>query len=290
MISHSITATDNESAVAYVQGGETLYIQVWGCDNSPWGGAGPSWNTYSLAFSMDPMTDDSFEENDSFGAAATLGAGYQGGLIVMPSDPDWFKVAVPAAGEVTVDCLFTERNDGRDDSDLELALYNADGVLLGISESPTDNESVTVTLGEAGDLYIKVWGCDNSYWSGHGPSWNSYALDVDVPPPVMTLCGAPPMPVSQAAGNTAPVIESMWTDAEVVVVPGSTQVSAHANDADGDALTYTWFKDPADDAVSIAGDGATVTVTITEAGTYTIGLVVSDGEALVEDAITVIAE
>ncbi len=182
-IDYAISPSDNEQLYTLVPGGEDLFVRVYGADNTPWGGAGVSYNDYSLQVTLEPMEDDRFEENDTFATAASLNAELTAtnpvtGLFLAPRDDDWFKVTFPSARTTTVISLFNERNDGNDDSDLELELYRADGTRIAEAISGTDNETLTVDLLEAGDLYIRIYGADNTPWGGRGPSFNSYALEV----------------------------------------------------------------------------------------------------------------
>jgi PKD repeat protein len=91
------------------------------------------------------------------------------------------------------------------------------------------------------------------------------------------------MTLSSASPNTAPVADA---GADQSVVAGDTVSfdGSTSSDVDGDSLTYSWDFDA--DGVEDA-TGATPTYTYANAGTYTVGLTVSDGTATATDSMTV---
>lgn len=97
-----------------------------------------------------PPTDDRFEENDGRATAAAVALGLQADLRC--NDEDWFKVAVPGAGEVTVTARF---RNAEGDLDMEL-LQGA--TVLGKSDSTNDLEQITWRATAAGEVLVRVYG------------------------------------------------------------------------------------------------------------------------------------
>jgi len=118
------------------------------------------------------MADDIFEDNDLLTAAtidlaesALLSATALG----VQLDDDWYQITVSEGDEnLVVNLTFTNA-----DGDIDLALYDEFGNLFAVSGSTTDNESLDISLHDAGIYYIKVYFGDagNSYdlqWSASG--------------------------------------------------------------------------------------------------------------------------
>jgi len=115
-------------------------------------------------------TDDAYEDNDSRTQASTRPALNPGDydLVSCPAgggdtgdDEDWFKIVLTGDAQVDVEIL------GDEVSDLDLALYDNNGVAIDTSVSLTSYEQVGACL-PAGTYYIRVYA-----W---GPVENSYLL------------------------------------------------------------------------------------------------------------------
>jgi len=121
-----------------------------------------------FGFGGEPCFNGRFESNDTFAAAADLGAGpgihVEGATISAPSDKDWLKFDLPRADSVDVTTRFDHS-----DANLDLELYDADRNLLGRSASTGDDETVTLENADAGTYYALV--------VGDGPE--QYALEVE---------------------------------------------------------------------------------------------------------------
>jgi peptidoglycan/xylan/chitin deacetylase (PgdA/CDA1 family) len=72
-----------------------------------------------------------------------------------------------------------------------------------------------------------------------------------------------------------------------VTLPGTAAVSVTASDADGDALIYSWSKTAGPGTVSFTNSAAaSTTAAFSEAGDYTLKVVVSDGKASVNGSVS----
>lgn len=114
--------------------------------------------------------DDGFEDNDSLSQAAPLATGSQSNLMSCPAegsgdDEDWYAITVGSEGTVDVSL------SGGSASDLDLALYDAGGLLVDVSASLSSSESISACLA-SGTYYLRVHAygtpADNAYdlsWS-----------------------------------------------------------------------------------------------------------------------------
>jgi len=120
------------------------------------------------------FTDDTYEDNDTQGAAQSVTDGLKTRLSCY--DEDWYSVSRSAGEGLAVYLTFTHNDRGN----LDLYLYDTDGAsLLDSSTSSTDDESLSQSsLGSTGTYYIKVVaptsGDVNSYDMGIG---NSLTMD-----------------------------------------------------------------------------------------------------------------
>ena len=114
--------------------------------------------------------DDSYEENDTQSAAASLGTGSYD-MVICPegagSDEDWFEVSI--SSESTIEVIL----DGDSTSDLDLALFDASGALVERSDSLSSLEVVSACVDDDVTLQIKAYGLGEV---------NEYELDVSVVP------------------------------------------------------------------------------------------------------------
>ena len=243
VIVESYSGSDNEKVAFYTTANQPVFVRVLGYDNSEWGGAGPSWNTYSLVLSELPA-DDTYEENDSFGAAKNITSEMTGGsfdsgvLFCGPSEADWFSADVTEPATVTVNCIFAERGDEYDDSDIDLEVYNSSHQLIASSLSATDNESVEFELTEADTIYVKIYGADNTEYGG-SKSWNTYTLEINI-----------------NYGNTAPVADAITitTDEDTAAA-----LTLSGSDAENDPLTFEVVTQPANGTLSGTAPSLTYT-------------------------------
>ena len=122
-LTRGYTSDDNEN-MAWANGtGASVDIII---EVSAWLGGATQvvCDDYDLVISLAPDPcqaglDDSFEQNDLCGAAATLAAGAQTGLFVSTSDEDFYKINVPAANQVIIDQAYSSAS-----VELQLDLYD----------------------------------------------------------------------------------------------------------------------------------------------------------------------
>jgi len=85
-------------------------------------------------------SDDKLEQNDTCAKARVLKAGNQGAIVKL-TDPDWYKVSVPAHKTADVRLGFSNA-----EGDIDLAAYaKCGGPAIDTSTGAHDNESVSVT-------------------------------------------------------------------------------------------------------------------------------------------------
>jgi hypothetical protein len=125
--------------------------------------------------------DDAWEDNDSCGSAPFLAPGTHTNLAVLYGDDDFFRLAVPAASEVTVTCRFTHAL-----GDLDLVLMDGTCVFtLDASQSTTDDEEVSAThYGDTPtEMIVRVTGYGLSF------TCNDYELDISIDPSTNPCAG-----------------------------------------------------------------------------------------------------
>jgi hypothetical protein len=110
-LAQGYTSTDNETMAWANSTGASVDIII---EVSAWLGGGTPviCDDYDLVIGVSPDPcqaglDDTFEENDSCGAAVALAAGAQTGLFVSTSDEDFYKITVPAGNQVLVDQTYS---------------------------------------------------------------------------------------------------------------------------------------------------------------------------------------
>lgn len=122
--------------------------------------------------------DDAREENDTreaVAAASPLPPGAHGMLVSChPStgdDEDWYPIRIDSASQIIATLT------GGDETDLDLALYDADGGLIELSESLRSSEDLTACL-TPGDYFLRVY----SFGEGrnqYGLTWDRRAATCD---------------------------------------------------------------------------------------------------------------
>ncbi len=104
------------------------------------------------------LTDDSYENNDSFNTAynfGTLTAVKTVNTLVMADGVDWYRFTTTANGtssnSVSISFLNSQGN-------LQLALYSATGALISASTGTGNSESVSLSGLAAGTYFVDVYG------------------------------------------------------------------------------------------------------------------------------------
>lgn len=94
-----------------------------------------------------------FEPNETQATAKTIALGTTNtAAITTATDVDYFKVVATTTSKNVYTLI------GPAGKDYDLFVYNSAGTQIGVSESPTPNETVTLTNQAAGTYYIKVIG------------------------------------------------------------------------------------------------------------------------------------
>lgn len=116
---------------------------------------GDGGNGYDLSW-VGNFSDDDYEDNDSRPAATLLaendwlsqvsGFGFQG-------DEDWYRMNVREG----FDLLDIQAEFSHSEGNINLALYNAQGVKLAGSYSVTDDETIHFKVSGGGQYYIRVY-------------------------------------------------------------------------------------------------------------------------------------
>jgi hypothetical protein len=156
--------TANKRVEYTTSGPMTLLLQVSG-----FYGAHSSTQVYNLRYTLGhpgSVCGEWFEPNDTQPAAARIEAGtsYRG-YICDDSDEDWFKLAVPAGRQLTVDLHNLP-------ADFDLAVHHPDGSFAVSSvENGVADERAIVAATIAGDYTIRVYG-----FSGSHSSADTYSL------------------------------------------------------------------------------------------------------------------
>ncbi len=98
--------------------------------------------------------EDTYEDNDDFGSAWSVGPGFYPDLY--QGDDDWFNISVAADDVLKVSLEF----DG-DQNDIDLELYNSSEIVIDESYGMDDNETVAYISLVAQILYIRIFGENN---------------------------------------------------------------------------------------------------------------------------------
>ena len=116
---------------------------------------------------------DSFEPNNSFGAASGLpnpeDHTYEPLSIHASRNDDYYHVTATANGQLTARINF-QNSQGN----LQLAIYNANQTQLASSQTSSNTESVTINAVGGQLYYIRVWG-------SNGATNSNYTLTIDQP-------------------------------------------------------------------------------------------------------------
>jgi Cys-rich repeat protein len=145
-VQHTISATGR------------YYVVVYGF-NSESRGQGQGDYTLEASLSNCPAPplmcpgDDPREEDDTREAASALAPGAVAEGIVCGEDEDWFQVSAPEGCAMSVELLY-EAMDGN----LSLALFDADGMALGMSDGDTDQEVVALDETQEATYFVRVTG------------------------------------------------------------------------------------------------------------------------------------
>ena len=138
------------SRVAMNQGGVIL-AGATGED----GGVGDPASAAGAAYAF--CVDDDLEDNDSFAAALPRPAGFFPDLQICGGDGDYFEFFGLAGSTLDVTAFFSHAA-----GDLDMILYDANQTQLVVSNSITDNESISVVVPATGRYFIRVYGFEGA--------------------------------------------------------------------------------------------------------------------------------
>ncbi|MEZ6005931.1 MAG: hypothetical protein R3F33_17340 [Planctomycetota bacterium] len=139
-----------------------------------WLSTGAACSNYDLmvAFGSDPcpgLAPDAFEDNDTCGTAAPVGAGSYAGLNVSVSDPDYYAITIPAGEILTV-------LETADSNHCECTLWDATCAAPLAGPSDTGFEHINLS-GAAQSVVLEV-----RQSAGAGAACSDYAFDIAFAP------------------------------------------------------------------------------------------------------------
>lgn len=175
-ISNGITNSERVSLAGLPAG--TYYVRIYGYRGATNPDYSLSVNLGTSAPQPPPVTDDSFEDNDTQATAANLGTLTDVRTVsnlVLADSQDWFRFTTSATGTSSDFASISFQNS---QGNLALALYNSSGQQLAASNGTTNLEQVSLAGLGAGTYYVRITGAANP----------SYTLTVDPP----TTTTAPP--------------------------------------------------------------------------------------------------
>ncbi|MGD9648418.1 MAG: S8 family serine peptidase [Pirellulales bacterium] len=124
--------------------------------------------------------DDAYEENDSVETATDLGtlsAARTVGSLVLADSQDFFKFTTLGTGTAGSSVSISFQHSR---GDLQLALFNAAGTLVGTSQGTGNTESISLAGLAAGRYYVRVFGAG-------GTTNPNYTLTIAPPPPSLSV-------------------------------------------------------------------------------------------------------
>jgi subtilisin-like proprotein convertase family protein len=164
----STSANDDEQISWGVTAGQTYYLRVYGYE-----GATNSDYTLRLAVSQAPG-GDRFEPNDSFAAAADLGAlgsRIENDLSLhISGNDDFYRFTPQITGLVTILVSFNHSV-----GDIDIKLFDANHASLASSASTDDRERMTARVTAGQTYYLQVYGYS-------GETNPNYSLNIAVSP------------------------------------------------------------------------------------------------------------
>ncbi len=157
--SNSSTANSEQISLSGRAAG-TYFVRVYG--NS--GATNPN---YSLT--IDPPTatvvDDSYEDNDSQGAAKSLGtltAAATVNNLILADTADWYSFTMNGAGTSSD---FVRINFTNSQGNLALGLFSSSGTQIGTSDGTSNTEQISLSGFAAGTYLVRVTGAANPNYS-----------------------------------------------------------------------------------------------------------------------------
>jgi hypothetical protein len=131
-------------------------------------------NSYDLDVGLVlSCVEDLYEDNDTLATASGVTAGLLTGLGICSGDDDYFSIWLGAGESISAELLFSDA-----EGDVDLALFDPNGIEVASSETLTDNEDIgPITATESG-----AWTVRASLWSDAGSfPGNTYNFDLTLP-------------------------------------------------------------------------------------------------------------
>lgn len=169
-VATGVSAHPGELSLTYTPPlGDLYYVRVWLASDA---GSRPG-NAYSMTVNLGTTMSsctDAFEENDTPSSAHSAPFGRTANLTVCDLDDDYYSVSLAFGQTITVSAAFTHA-----EGDIDMALLDAFGNIVAISESALDGESFIFNAVSAGTYTIRVY-----LWADLGLSTgNTYELTVN---------------------------------------------------------------------------------------------------------------
>lgn len=187
IVASGTSVDDNETLVYDVVVSETLRVVLYSLD--------PVIVPYTVSFArsgvcadltvsttIPPTTSttaplgcmvDAFEPNDDPASAVSVYGG-SGQASICPGDDDWYAIQATSGAAQIIRITFLN-----DAGDLDMALYDEGGALVGISQGTIDLEEIVFTSTQQQLLYLYVY--------GYGGSENHYTIQISSLQPPTTF-------------------------------------------------------------------------------------------------------
>ncbi len=164
----SNSMSNSEQLGVAVTAGQTYFVRVFGAS----GATNP---TYSMTVDVPAPaggTGDALEQNDTFATARNLAAVDQvyGNLSIdVANDDDYYAIVPTNSGTLTVGLAF-QNSQG----DIDMRIYNAAQTELGLSDSTTNAEQLSLAVIAGQTYFVRVYGFE-------GTVNPNYTMTIDVP-------------------------------------------------------------------------------------------------------------
>ena len=168
----SDSTSNGESLSWAVTAGQAYYVRVYGYQ----GAVNPSYTmTVDVpGTSGGGIAEDAYEQNDSFATARSLAATdqtYANLTIDAANDDDYYTVMPTNSGNLVVNLTFQQSQ-----GNIDLEILNSSQAQLGLANSTTNNEQLTVAVTAGQTYYVRVYGAG-------GATNPNYSMTIDVPAP-----------------------------------------------------------------------------------------------------------
>ena len=168
-IGRSDSSQNSEQVSINAVAGQFYYVRVYGFN----GATNPNYTfTVDQPEGVSGGAPDQFEDNDTFATARSLAAvdqSYTNLNINTSGDDDYYKITPTASGTMTVNLAFVHTQ-----GDIDLEILNASQARLGISDSTSNSEQVSLQVTAGQTYYIWAYGY-------HGATNSNYSMAIDVP-------------------------------------------------------------------------------------------------------------